>query len=93
MWESEGDRTDGVPICMADEVADRMDDNTDDEATDAGLDESNGVDSDAGGSPELVLASRLQTGQNVLHAVSQESTHNAWNSAQCQIYQYQIPKT
>ncbi|GAB2291181.1 hypothetical protein Dimus_025440 [Dionaea muscipula] len=43
---------------------------------DDGLEESsNGVDSDAGGSPVAVFASRLQTGQNVLHVVSQESTH------------------
>jgi hypothetical protein len=40
------------------------------------------VDSDAGGSPVLVLASRLHTGQKVLHVVSQESTQKAWNSAQ-----------
>lgn len=66
---------------MADDDAsdDRTDDNTDEEAIEAGLDESNGVDSEAGGSPVLVLASRLQTGQKVLHDVSQESTHKAWN--------------
>lgn len=46
-----------------------------------GLDESNGVRSDAGGlSLALVLASCLQTGQKVLHVVSQASTQKAWNS-------------
>lgn len=45
-------------------------------------DERSGVDSDAGGSPLLVLASRLHTGQNVLHEVSQASTHRAWNSGE-----------
>lgn len=45
--------------------------------TDAGLAESKGVDSEGGGSLKPVLASRLQTGQNVLHEVSQESTHIA----------------
>lgn len=71
---------------MADDDAsdDRTDDNTDEEATEAGLEESNGVDSEAGGSPVEVLASRLQTGQNVLHEVSQESTQKAWNSAKVQ---------
>lgn len=66
---------------MADDDAndDLIDDNTE-EATEAGLDESNGVDSEAGGSPVLVLASRLQTGQKVLQVVSHESTHTAWNS-------------
>lgn len=66
---------------MADDDAtdDLKEDNADDE-TEAGVDESNGVDSDAGGSPVLVLASRLQTGQKVLHDVSQASTHFAWNS-------------
>lgn len=51
---------------------DLNDDNIEEEA-----DESNGVRSDAGGSPVLVLASRLQTGQNVLHEVSQASTQVA----------------
>lgn len=66
---------------MADDDAndDLIDDNTE-EATEAGLDESNGVDSEAGGSPVIVLASRLQTGQKVLQVVSHESTHRAWNS-------------
>lgn len=50
------------------------DDNTEVEATEAGVDESKGVHSDAGGSTILVLASRLQTGQKVLHDVSHEST-------------------
>ncbi|KAL4285156.1 hypothetical protein GQ457_16G020070 [Hibiscus cannabinus] len=63
---------------MADDDAneDRVYDNAED-ATELGVDESNGVLSDAGGSPVLVLASRLQTGQNVLHVVSQESTQKA----------------
>lgn len=62
------------PICMAgDDASDDLnDDNIEEEA-----DESNGVRSDAGGSPVLVLASRLQTGQNVLHEVSQASTQVA----------------
>ena len=64
---------------MADDDArdDLTDDNTEEEATEAGLDESNGVDSEAGGLPVVVLASRLQTGQKVLHEVSQESTQKA----------------
>jgi hypothetical protein len=63
---------------MADDDAndDLIDDNTE-EATEAGLDESSGVDSEAGGLPVLVLASRLQTGQKVLQVVSQESTQRA----------------
>lgn len=56
---------------------DLNDDSTEDEAQEAGLDESNGVRSEAGGSPMIVLASRLQTGQKVLHVVSQASTHKA----------------
>lgn len=66
---------------MADDGAndDLADDNME-EPTEPTLDESNGVDSEAIGSPMLVLASRLQTGQKVLHVVSQESTHIAWNS-------------
>lgn len=56
---------------------DLKDDNMEEEATEPRLDESNGVDSEAVGSPMLVLASRLQTGQKVLHVVSQESTHIA----------------
>lgn len=63
---------------------DLNDDNIDDEETEAGLDESNGVRSDAGRSPVLVLASRLHTGQKVLHEVSQASTHVAWNSVKLQ---------
>ena len=54
---------------------DLTDDNRED--TELGVAESNGVLSDAGGSPVLVLASRLQTGQKVLHVVSQQSTQNA----------------
>lgn len=56
------------------------DDDTNDDLTDDKTDvlgDSNGVDSDAGGSPVLVLASRLHTGQNVLHDVSQASTQIA----------------
>lgn len=58
---------------------DASDDLNDDNIEDA-ADESKGVRSDAGGSPVLVLASRLQTGQNVLQEVSQASTQVAWNS-------------
>ncbi|KAG5575710.1 hypothetical protein H5410_055844 [Solanum commersonii] len=74
--ETEGDRDAPWPICIADDEAndDLRDDNEDKEAR---LEESNGVDSDAGGSPLLVLASRLQMGQNVLHDVSHASTHIA----------------
>lgn len=66
---------------MADDEA--IDDLKEDKAEDAEreADDSNGVDSDAGGSPLLVLASRLQTGQKVLHDVSHASTQRAWNSA------------
>ncbi|KAJ6291564.1 hypothetical protein OIU76_023606 [Salix suchowensis] len=64
------------------DVPDLKDDSMDDDANEDGLDVSNGVDSVAGGSPVLVLASRLHTGQKVLHVVSQESTQKAWNSAQ-----------
>lgn len=67
---------------MANDDVDLKDDSTEEDAKDAGLDESNGVDSDAGSSPLLVLASRLHTGQKVLHVVSQESTQKAWNSVQ-----------
>lgn len=69
-------------IRMADDEAndDLTDESTDDDNVEAGLDESNGVDSEAVGSSVLVLASRLHTGQNVLHDVSQASTHVAWNS-------------
>lgn len=59
-----------------DAIEDLKDDNAEEVAKEAAL-ESNGVHSDAGGSPLLVLASRLQTGQNVLHVVSQESTQKA----------------
>lgn len=80
LWEIEAD-SGPDPICIADDdgIEDLNDDNAE-EATEAGVEESNGVDSDAGGRPVLVLASRLQTGQNVLHVVSQESTQKAWNS-------------
>lgn len=80
--ETEGDREDAGTIRMADDEAndDLTDDNIDDDETEAGVDESKGVDSEAGGSPVLVLASRLQTGQKVLHDVSQASTQIAWNS-------------
>lgn len=78
MWETEGECNIDGGICKAEDDAseDLIDESIEEEA---GLDESNGVDSDAGGSPVLVLASRLQTGQNVLHDVSQESTQKAWN--------------
>lgn len=65
-----------------DDVSDRAEDKNDEDAREAGVDESRGVDSEAGGSPVTVLASRLHTGQNVLHDVSHESTHIAWNSAE-----------
>lgn len=66
---------------MADDDADDdLKDNKTEEATEVGPDKSNGVDSEAGGSPVLVLASCLQTGQKVLQVVSQESTQRAWNS-------------
>ncbi|OMO50316.1 hypothetical protein CCACVL1_30512 [Corchorus capsularis] len=63
---------------MADDDAneDLNDDNME-EDMELGVDESNGVLSDAGGSPVAVLASRLQTGQKVLHVVSQASTQFA----------------
>lgn len=83
MWETEGECNIDGGICKAEDDAseDLIDESIEEEA---GLDESNGVDSDAGGSPVLVLASRLQTGQNVLHDVSQESTQKAWNSVEIQ---------
>lgn len=65
-------------ICIAEDEAydDLIEDRTDD-ATDDGVDDSRGVDSEGGGSDKPVLASRLQTGQKVLHEVSQESTQAA----------------
>ena len=86
--ETEGDRDEAGAICMAEDDAndDLTDDNIEDEPTEEGVDESNGVRSDAGASPVLVLASRLQTGQKVLHVVSQASTQKAWNSVK-------IPRT
>lgn len=63
-----------------DEAIDDLNDDNIDEEAEPALDDSNGVRSDAGGSPVLVLASRLHTGQKVLHEVSQASTHVAWNS-------------
>lgn len=76
--ETDGDLEDGA-IWMADDDAsdDRKDDDGDEATKEARDDESKGVLSDAGGTPMAVLASRLQTGQNVLHVVSQESTHIA----------------
>lgn len=76
---TEGDRDDDVAIRIAEDGAndDLTDDNAEDELTEAGLDDSNAVDSDAGGSPVLVLASRLQMGQKVLHDVSQASAQVA----------------
>ena len=44
-------------------------------------DRRSGVSSDAGGSFTLLFTSRLHTGQKVLHFVSQESMHTAWNPA------------
>lgn len=58
-----------------DAIRDLTHDSTED--TELGLVESNGVLSEAGKSPTVVLASRLQTGQNVLHVVSQESMQKA----------------
>jgi len=69
-------------ICIAeDEATDDLTEDKTEDAIDAGVDESKGVDSEGGGSVKPVLASRLQTGQKVLHEVSQESTQAAWNSA------------
>jgi len=62
-------------ICIAEDEA--SDDLTEDKTEAAELDESKGVDSEGGGSVKPVLASRLQTGQKVLHEVSQESTQIA----------------
>ena len=65
-------------ICMAeDEASDDLAEDKTDDAIDAGVDESKGVDSEGGGSVKPVLASRLQTGQKVLHEVSHESTQAA----------------
>lgn len=73
-------------ICIAeDEANDDLTEDKTEDATDAGVDESRGVDSEGGGSLRPVLASRLQTGQKVLHEVSQESTQAAWNSVNKQI--------
>jgi hypothetical protein len=44
------------------------------------IEESKGVDSDAGRFGAPAFASRLHTGQNVLHEVSHRSTQAAWNS-------------
>lgn len=64
--------------CMAELGGnDLAEDNIEEEAKELEMLESNGVDSEGGGSPVLVLASRLQTGQKVLQAVSQESTQEA----------------
>ena len=77
LTETDGDRDGLGTICTAeDDNNDDLEDNTED-AKDAGPDESNGVDSEGGGSVKPVLASRLQTGQKVLHEVSQESTQAA----------------
>lgn len=46
---------------------------------------SKGVDSDAGGFVVFVFASRLQTGQKVLHDVNQVSTQAAWNSVKSNV--------
>lgn len=60
-----------------DDAKDDLTDDATEDAADAGPDESKGVDSEGGGSARPVLASRLQTGQKVLHEVSQESTQAA----------------
>lgn len=76
--DTEGD-LDAGDICMAELGGkdDLTEDNIEEEATELGALESNGVDSEGGGLLVLVLASRLQTGQKVLQAVSQESTQMA----------------
>lgn len=85
IWENGGEWDNAGAICMADDDAnDNLAGDKTEEATEAWLDESNGVDSEAGGLQVLVRASRLQTGQKVLQAVSQESTQKAWNSVECQ---------
>lgn len=70
--------TDG-PICIGD----------DDSAEEANEGEreagSNGVDSEAGDLVVFVFASRLQTGQKVLHDVNQVSTQAAWNSVKSNV--------
>lgn len=62
------------PISIADDL---NEESAEEDRKDDAADESNGVLSEAGGSPLAVLASRLHTGQNVLHEVSHESTHTA----------------
>ena len=63
-------------------AVDRKEANTVDSGKRVADDESKGVDSDTGGSDVPALASRLHTGQNVLHEVSHRSTQAAWNSAE-----------
>lgn len=76
--ETDGDCEGGREINIAeDEANDDLTDDKTEDAMDAGLDASKGVDSEGGGSVKPVLASRLQTGQKVLHDVSQESTQAA----------------
>jgi len=65
-------------ICIAeDEAYEDLVEDMNEDTTDDGVDNSRGVDSEGGGSDKPVLASRLQTGQKVLHEVSQESTQAA----------------
>lgn len=75
-WETD-EAHDDAPMWSAEDDAneDRSDESA--EISEAELDDSSGVFSDAGGLPVLVLASHLQTGQKVLHDVSQESTQKA----------------
>ncbi|THU71110.1 hypothetical protein C4D60_Mb08t32090 [Musa balbisiana] len=73
-----------VDMWMAGDAAmdEWYDDNPALEAGVAAPEESKGVPSEAGRLAMLALTSCLQTGQNVLQEVSQQSTQNAWNSVQ-----------
>lgn len=62
------------PINSADDLTEEC---REEEVKDDAADESNGVLSEAGGSPVFVLASLLHTGQKVLQEVNHESTHAA----------------
>lgn len=59
---------------------DRKEDKAVDSAGKGIAEESKGVDSDGGRFDIPAFASRLHTGQNVLHDVSHRSTQAAWNS-------------
>lgn len=74
-------RVESAAMAMGEEAAtdEWKEERNDDRIADDSAVESSGVDSDAGGFGMAVLASRLQTGQNVLQEVSQASTQNAWN--------------